>query len=208
MDMKKELEIALQKKRVEEEYRKPVKVTSYDALHELITKFRKNLTYRKVGGSFYIPVPNAFGETIVGNLSTGGVFGGSIQLKLESGKEMKALDGTGYIRSIHLQIKKTRHGTVEENDELIKKVCEEHIFQPFVKCKTYRVSSVLTQLVAKVEYELRIPFTREMSEEEERKYIDEYLHKDDITKLIYQPTNIKSFQFEDDGLDEEWKEVA
>jgi hypothetical protein len=39
MEMKKELEITLQKKRVEEEYRKPVKVTSYDELHEPISNF-------------------------------------------------------------------------------------------------------------------------------------------------------------------------
>jgi hypothetical protein len=132
---------------------------------------------------------------------------GYIGFRLESGKEMTKLDGTHFVGYVTLQFKNGRDSTVEANDELIKFMFEEYVFQPFVKSMGYRVSSVLTQMEAKIEYELRIPFAREMSEEEEREYIDVYLQKDDVIKLVYQPTNITSFQFEDDGLDEEWREI-
>jgi hypothetical protein len=193
--------------REKEELKKSIKITSYEELQELINKFRGSLIYRKVGCSFYIPTPNYYGEKIIGKLVQGSsMLGASINYHLESGKPFGNLSRESNTEMFPLVIKDGQNNTKDRNDWMIKDNLSPQLFGNSVGHKTINIKSVLSEMVANIEYDMRIPLPKEMTEEEEQEYINSFLQTKEIKELIYGSIkNIKSFKF--NKINEQWSEV-
>ena len=61
-------------------------------------------------------------------------------------------------------------------------------------------------MVAEIEYEIVVPFNREMTDEEKQDWIDRYLERPEVVEKIYQKDNFTTFSWDDEQLD--WEPVS
>ena len=69
-----------------------------------------------------------------------------------------------------------------------------------------KVTSTLSKMVAEIEYEIVVPFNREMTDEEKQDWIDRYLERPEVVEKIYQKDNFTTFSWDDEQLD--WEPVS
>ena len=60
---------------------------------------------------------------------------------------------------------------------------------------------LITKMVAEIEYEVTIPFDKEMTDEEKHDFINRYLKKPEIVEKIYQKDNITTFLWDREDMD-------
>jgi len=203
----KELRKFIKTEREKKELRKVVKITSHDELQELINKYRSTPLYRKrdVDCNFCIPTPNYYGEKIIGEFQTGGMgMDSCIKYRVESAKPFG--EELVQYKSFTFVIKNGQNRTKDQNDLQIKERLAPKLFGNSVGRRMIKINSVLSKVIANVVYDMEISLPTEMTEQEEREYINSYLQTDEVKELIYGSVeNIQSFQF--GAVDEKW-EVA
>ncbi len=97
-------------------------------------------------------------------------------------------------------------GDLQERDEDLFRCFKREIFGDYLGNQKIKVKSSLSKMVAEIEYEITIPFDREMTDEEKQDFIDRYLERPEIVEKIYQNDNLTTFSWDEEKMD--WKPVS